>query len=346
MTPYRKNQVLHTLLTGRLRFSLAGKHYFLSSPSSEILSVVNSVYLDSLKSVRFNRWFTLDSIQRVLVNRKIVSSQISQQIANLNDRIEDLKVKLYKSMFTTANDKQIRKELSFVKEKLSEVEEIFSSLHYLTIEGYAARYKLIEIIKYCLYYEDTQERVFKDNVDFFLVDRVLNQKNLLGATDSEIREIARTDPWRNTWVIGKPNPLRKKYCDLSEEQQALYIYSRMYDNIRESIDCPTDNIINDDDLCDGWLILQKSKSEKDKQDRQTSESLGKMKDANEVFIPVKSAEDRKRVAGMNDMSSKIIIAQRKNQIQREGKVSENKLVDKRAQKNKMAIEAVKEAIKK
>ena len=41
----------------------------------------------------------------------------------------------------------------------------------------------------------------------------------------------------------------------------------MYDNIQESMDCPTEDVINDDDMLDGWFIVQNRKREKDKKEK-------------------------------------------------------------------------------
>ena len=43
------------------------------------------------------------------------------------------------------------------------------------------------------------------------------------------------------------------------DQKNILILSRMYDNVQESLDCPADDIMQDDDMLDGWFIHQKNK---------------------------------------------------------------------------------------
>ena len=38
----------------------------------------------------------------------------------------------------------------------------------------------------------------------------------------------------------------------------------MYDNIQESLDYPSEDVVEDDDMLDGWLIIQKQKRDKER----------------------------------------------------------------------------------
>ena len=42
----------------------------------------------------------------------------------------------------------------------------------------------------------------------------------------------------------------------------IVMWSQLYDNVQESMDAPTKDVIKDDDLLDGWLIVQGKKREK------------------------------------------------------------------------------------
>jgi hypothetical protein len=340
----RKDSVLHCLMTGKLRIKVGSRYYYLIQPDQQTRVLAAIQYEDCLYQLRFEPWLTTKSMTELLVSRGIITSTLEQHLFSLHKRTEDLKVDLYRSMFSTANDKKIRHELDLVREQIRELEASKNSLYYLTLEGYAVRQKLLVLLAGSLFYEISNIKVYQsfEDVDCSLLDSIANQKHQNEPTDTEIREIARTNPWRGLWSLDK-NPLDKNILELTEYQQALYMYSHLYDSIRESIDCPPDNIIEDDDVCDGWLIMQSRKAERDKKEKQVEDVVGKGKagGAQEVFIPAKSPQDIQAIQSMNDMGTKITLAQRKKQIEAQGEVKETQLKDNRIKMMGMVIEAQK-----
>ncbi len=342
LTQKRKDSVLHCLMTGKLRLKVGSRYYYLVQPDQQTRVLAAIKYEDCLYQLRFEPWLTTKSMTELLVNRGIITSTTEQHLFSLHKRTEDLKVDLYRSMFSTANDKKIRYELSLVREQIRELESSKNSLYYLTVEGYATRQKLLVLLAGSLYYEISNKKVYEcgEDVDCALLDGIASQKGQAEPQDDEIREIARTNPWRGLWSLDK-NPLAKNILELTEHQQALYMYSHLYDSIRESMDCPPDNIIEDDDVCDGWLILQSRKAEADRRERQTESIVGKSKAgaAQEVFLPAKSPQDVQRIQSMNDMGTKITLAQRKKQIEAQGEVKDSQLHDNKIKMKGMTIEA-------
>lgn len=348
MDQKRKEYLLSTLISGQLHFrqNSINPPYFLSCPNLLVRTIAQSIYEESLYNNRFEKWITNSTAKQILINRGIISPIIDEQIKNLEQSLEDLKVNLYKSMFSTTDEKRIRKEISLVRQKISELDKNKGELFYLTLEGFATRLKFMVLIAGSLYNSFTQKRVYTNEEikepDFFFLDFITNQRGKVEPTDKEIREIARNQSWRTTWSLGKPNPFNKSPINLTEYQQSLLVYSNMYDNIRESTECPPDNIINDDDTCDGWLILQSRKREKDMRERQTKDTLGKASDAQELFIPAKGKEDFDRINSLNDSGTKIVMKQREAQIKRHGVVKDGDLMDNRVKKQGMTVEQFKE----
>ena len=347
----RKDTILHCLLTGKLRIKVGQRYYYLVQQEHQVRVLAAIEYENCLYSLRFEPWLTKKSMLEILVNRGIISSTIEQQLFSLHKRLEDLKVDLYRSTFNTSNDKKIRHDIELVREKIRELENAKNSLYYMTIEGYSAHQKLLILLAGSIYREISNERVYTlenglDDIDYSFLDRVIQEKTVSEPKDHEIREVSRTNPWRGLWSIDD-NPLHKGILDLTEYQQSLYMYSHLYDNIRESSDCPPDTILDDDDKCDGWLIMQSRKVEKDRQEKQVDDIIGKSKVGNhqQIFMPAKTQEDVKRIQDMNDMGTKIVLAQRKKQIEQKGEVREVDLMDNRIKVAGMVTEAKKTHMK-
>ena len=104
----------------------------------------------------------------------------------------------------------------------------------------------------------------------------------------------------------------------------------MYDNIAESPDSPSEDVLEDDDMLDGWLLIQRREREKDKKEKSVESVIGnqKISGADEVFVAAKSLEDIDRINLLNDMRASIIREQRLGQIKdSDGGVKHQDLAD-------------------
>ncbi len=345
----RKERVLHCLLTGKLYLGTGKRRYYLIYPSQEIRTLSYVKYDEVLSSFRFAHWLNKKSAQNILVERGIISSDIDLAISSLRNRLDNLKVELYRAMFSTTNDVRIREEIRMVFKEMSSLENEKNSISEFTLEGYAMKARFLVLLAGSLY-RDSGERVFSDkeafNVSSKSLDGIIRKKIEVEPQEREIREIARTSPWSSYWSFGKPNPLEIKVTELSEYQQILYMYSQMFSNIRESIDCPSDNIINDDWCCDGWLILQSRKMNEERKQRQAQKVTGKkMSKAQEIFLPVKGKEDFNRVNSLNTVGNKIKIEQRKRQMEK-GPKQDGEFFDQKLAMRTMSTENLKQRQKK
>jgi len=135
---------------------------------------------------------------------------------------------------------------------------------------------------------------------------------------------------------------------MTDEQKTLITWSSIYDNISEHPDCPPDYIINDDDVLDGWLIIQRRKREKD-MNKQRAESLitnEKIKNSAEIFLPAGNVEDMKKIASLNDQYGDSVKRQRFKTINKRGIVEEKDMPDTRRELNMRKVQMFGEAVKK
>jgi len=146
---------------------------------------------------------------------------------------------------------------------------------------------------------------------------VMNEyyKNLFD--QDTLRYLAINDPWSSEWSALKASGKIFHNSHLTLEQKSLISLSCMYDKIYESPDCPTDEVIQDHDTLDGWLILQRKRNEKEKRKREIESSFGisnKMDNADEIFLPAQTEEDAKRIYDLNDQRSANIVHQRLSKL--------------------------------
>ena len=89
----------------------------------------------------------------------------------------------------------------------------------------------------------------------------------------------------------------------------------MYDNVFKSVECPTDDVINDDDMLDGWFIQQNKEQEERRKEKEGEKVFDKFKgkDGQELFVVSGDKEEVNQIYNMNDNNSRNVIKSR-NQI--------------------------------
>jgi hypothetical protein len=160
--------------------------------------------------------------------------------------------------------------------------------------------------------------------------------------ESLTRELSNSDPWRGLWSTSKVtgNFFHNSGLDLTRDQASLLGWSKMYDAIRDSMDCPSEEVFDDDDLLDGFLISESKKREKEKKNKSFDNQFsGKHSSADEVFIPVgTNTQDASRVQQMNDMRGKMISKQRIAVTEEHGDIKYQNMPDVKMRINRQAKE--------
>jgi hypothetical protein len=158
------------------------------------------------------------------------------------------------------------------------------------------------------------------------ISSIINENNI---DMSLFRKIARSDLWRNYWSANKNNVFDRAGLEMTDEQKTLTILSKMYDSAQEHPECPPDNVFEDDDMFDGWLISQRREIEKSKSKSRTEKLLGdkKIGNAQEVFLVANSKEEAQAIYDLNDDTHKHIIKERNAFIQNHTEVKDSELPD-------------------
>ena len=146
-------------------------------------------------------------------------------------------------------------------------------------------------------------------------------------SEKAIREIAKTEPWRSLWILSESKVFElfaNKGKELTPDQRNLLIWSRMYDNIHESMDCPPDEVIEDDDMLDGWLLIQKKKREQEQVQNEVANktSNSKISNSDEIFVMAGTQEDANKINSSNSFHNQQIKKQRMQIVQQQGEAKD------------------------
>ena len=244
--------------------------------------------------------------------------------------IEGQKVQLYQAATQKIGQpkivKQIRKQLLRTKDLLNKLHEVKYSLHSFTLESFAQSAKQQYILEQTIYDNDK----LLDYVSYRLMEQAKIKMCDFIISSVEFRELARTDPWRSYWGI-VDNPFSSNIVDLDYDKRTLLTYSKMYDNIYENPECPSEIVINDDDMLDGWMILQKKGRDEKKQEKTTDSMVGglsaKYQNSNEIFLPAQQKEQIAEINKLNSVKGNMVKKQRQKLLDTQGQVGVGKLPD-------------------
>jgi hypothetical protein len=306
---------LSRILSGYYIFFYSGQKYKLLYPNIDIKYEADIYAQEEYENNKFNDWISDDSIIDSLVSMGLWTYNGDDNLKNLEKQIEDLKVDLYKNFLKPTKVKTLRRTLSNVKNTYNKQYEVRHSFDQYTAQGYSQFLKNQYILIHSLY-DTNNNRIFNhlNNADLKLLDSLsfIVSSNMIDI--SIFREIARGDLWRNYWSANNQSLFDKSTINWTDEQKTLIVLTKMYDTAYEHPECPPETVFEDDDMFDGWMILQKRENEKNRNKNRTEKMLeGKKLDkAGEVFIVASSKEEAQNIYNLNDHSSRHIIREREN----------------------------------
>jgi hypothetical protein len=137
--------------------------------------------------------------------------------------------------------------------------------------------------------------------------------------EDSIRSLYFDHIWRMIWTTSKDTKtiFGLNANQLNDNQMSLMYWSKIYDNISESMEAPSSLAMRDSIAVDGWLIKQSK----------TREAEDRMKalptnDASENFVMVSSAKEAREINSLNNAEGKQILKSRVRDLAANGELDE------------------------
>lgn len=307
------NIYLSRILSGFYLFLYNNTRYKLVYPDIHIKYEAELYAQEEYENNKFNDWITEDNVIDSLVSMGIWTYNGDDNLKSLEKQIEDHKVDLYKNFLNPTKLKTLRRTLNNIKNTYN---SLYNTRHFLdqfTVNGYSQYLKNQYILIHSLY-TTNNKKVFEsmEDTDYKLLTSLSNIISENTIDISVFREIARNDIWKNYWSANSDNLFDKSVINWTDEQKTLVVLTKMYDSAYQHPECPPDQVFEDDDMFDGWMIIQKRENEKNRNKSRTEKILeGKKLDkAGEVYIVASSKEEAKNIYDLNDNNSRHIIRER------------------------------------
>lgn len=324
------------IIAGKNKLHIGQRVYYLTVPNPEQRFEAAEIYREARRDAELDGALSEQELLLILNKNQIWTSQEDNELQKLNKALESLKVELFENRLRSNAKLTLRSALRKTKEGIFRLESLRHILDYITVDGLALSAKYRYLISASLRYEGWE--TFSGERDDPLIDNVIEIISHERLGEPEFRKLARTEPWRSIWSsrqFAGRGIFDVAAVNLSDDQRTLIIWSSVYDNIREYPDCPNDDVISDDDMLDGWMIIQRKKKESQIASNAVN-SLGqtantqmrdKLQNAEEVFLMADTIEDAREIEKMNDAANAMNKSRRLAYVKQHGEVNEVHMPD-------------------
>lgn len=289
------------------------------------------IYQEIMDDIKYDDMISWDQAKIISQRLDIWTPENENSLESLSKMLDNLKLELFLNAHNPSKIKKLKKQIGLVKKGIEKSNDNKYTLYVHTKEYYASNIKRDFLVGLSIRDKNDQKIILPE--DFWLCNNpmieMFNHKiNRSFIPANEVRKIARSEPWRSMWLSQKGECLGIRAVEWTEIQRLLISFSRMYDNVYESTECPSDEVIDDDDMLDGWFIKQS----RDRKERQKEKALDdkfgdlKNKDGQELFI-VGGKDDIEDIYNMNDHTSRNIIKSRNRQIEQSKEIKHQYLKD-------------------
>jgi hypothetical protein len=319
--------LLYRILKDRLWVSVDGLSFFIKEPTLDLLEESYHVYQKSYQNAYADNCLTDHELVNFLVEQDIWNPLDDRKIDELKKELEEAKISAYENFFKAKELRNFKFKIKRLSKELSNLLGKKHSMDHLSCSGVAEQSRFNWIISRSCFHSDNRPVNWSD----FSLSTFINyyRENIIDHSD--IRTIARNDPWKTMWGVFKKGGdlFGEPTINLSQNRQNLCSYSVMYDSVYENPESPNEKIIEDDDCLDGWFISQRRKHEKSKKEKESEDFIRnpKIKNSKEVFLMAGSNQEAQEIYGLNSGLSRSILQQRQQTIQEKGKVSDLDFTD-------------------
>jgi hypothetical protein len=303
--------------------------------------VANQFAADAYEEAEFSGVMSKDEMLEWMIEKEMWGEEDEERIEGLTKDLEKLRIAIYHNRENDFLREEIRKGIRAGESQLSETSAKKSEYEINTCDGIALLSRYRWIVENCCTFEDNTPYTFEDMSAEYIIAEYQNSF----LSEKQLRELARTEPWKSQWSVSK-NSGKSLFLDpeseLTQDQKGILIWASMYDNIQEHMECPPDEVLEDDDVLDGWFLVQREKRKREKLEQEFEDKTSdKIKNANEVFIVGDLKKSQSKADAMNDPTATMHRRSREAQIKRKGHVQQGEFFDEQLDMRKQQSDSYK-----
>lgn len=316
------DSLIHRIVSGYYNININDIEYIIKSPNLNIRSRAHFIYQSIIEDNKFDvvNWIPDDQINALLVINNIWNQAKQKELDDKHKLLEQTKVDLFLNYSNDKKRNTFKNNITDISKNINELYYYKNYFNFLSLDFYAKTIENQFIVLNMVYIDDVPVFSYNDNdIDSELLIRIIEETQKHSVDMDMMKNIVKSDRWRQYWNASKDNIFIGPPYEWTQEQLTLVNLSKTYDAIREHLECPTEDIIQDNDALEGWMIHQNHKIEQEKKKKKIEDKYGlNNKRGDEIFILTDSVEETKEIFGLNDPHAKAKINQMR-QISKEGK---------------------------
>jgi|688.fasta_scaffold37077_3 hypothetical protein len=340
--------LLYRILCGFYYIEYNDKKYKVIYPSLDIKYQAEQVYLSTLDDHKFDtEWFSELDLRIFLEKQNIWNNDKENYLKSQQNLLEKSKIDLYKDYSNGDLKKKHKKLIQSLYKNINDLIIEKESFNYLTLNFFANTVKHEFLLMNTIFNNDILLLNNKSDHKTIQEISIIILKEQISM--NKLRKIARSDIWKSYY--NDNGIYANGVINTNDDYRNLVNLTKMYESIKQHPECPTEDIISDDDALDGWFLLQKDKSTKEKQKNQVLDRVrgNKIKDAKELFIITQDKQETDQIFGLNDPKTMRDIKNSVELAKQKGKVSwtdlEHVIEEKLIEQGKGGYNKIKENIK-
>lgn len=328
---------LYKILSGKILVKLNGSIITIGPFSFEDLYRAE-LYADEVFDQEFTSGcFTEVEIEDLLIENGWWSQEDLELFNKIPDILEQMKLDYFNNFHSESTKTYIKDNIKMQKDILYGLLEKKRYLYKYTCEYSRAQSYTNFLIENCSFIDGNKV----DFSRFSLTSLILKYNDEL-LSDEEIRDISKSQEFRFLWSAHKESLSQDCFSNM---KTSLINWARVYDNVYESMDCPNEDIIQDNLALDGWFILRRKKREDERKKNAAESKLGeKLSKAGEIFIPVKSQQEAKSIYDLNTAEAKRKLSLLEKDLKNNTSISDQNLTSNKQEiamaSNRAAIDAL------
>lgn len=308
---------LYRIISGKTIVNLSGLTLVVRPFSVDDMYFAESVGNEVYQNMFENGCYTTYEILEISKYYEIWSDDKESLIEQIPKDIDQMKLDYYNAFTSLKFKEYIKNNIEKKYDQLLKLYKEKNDLLLSTCETGQSLAKKFTLLERCTYHNDSLY-----NFTHITLPTLVKKYESIVCDDFKIRDISKSSAWRNIWISNdrNGNSIFENNI-LNYEQQTLMSWTRLYDSVYESSECPPDEILDDDLALDGWLVLRRRKREEETR-KQHNDGKFKNKHAGEVMIPVKNAQEAASVMSLNDQRAQRKIAMLQNDLDKHKEINE------------------------
>jgi len=330
MEHQEKERLLRRILSRRsfdtISFNTDNIYVTFLDPQLDVMAEADHRYQTTLDVSLHSNMMSIDEAHKLLIKKGLWTSQHDAQLASTEQSIKNMTKMLGDLQYKPKQRKVVQDGLVELRRKQEKLLKLKNKYFPMTAEYYAqqtARRFILSKIATVSSPELLEDLNFLDHLVVCYYSRHI-------PSEVQIRELARSEPWRLYWAAAKSTGsslFHGPIADITEIQYMLLTWTYIYDFAYESTNRPSYDIINDDDAFDIWHEQEIKRIDNENKTNKAGQPMSSSGVGGSEMFVMADKEAAKDVYNLNDADGKRRVAQRQKALQTHGRLSHSQLPD-------------------